>query len=368
MTEVLSVPAASADAALDSQPESLSVITPQRQGKALLGWLSEPVVRPIFHIRTVTSPLDVESFVAEARSRRQARTRIPLTPPTPGAVSEPPAALAARVDHLRATDQFKTAYEPFGAMFAMVPLPELVTPQWWADIEYVEALAASAPAEDDLDGMFDFSFSMDRLARPMNLGLNGAAFASARGDSGNVGPLRVARYSPEKVTFEFDHITPTARHEKLADPRIARMLGVPEGTEVMRRLRVTGPETEPPFQINDSWIHPRGVADAPEVANQEPGPGGWLYRLEAVGHGPISWTEYHRARMPAKDEADLLQIPMTLPVLEIVRVGRSAKDNQPIEVTMYVIPSDRVETFQVLHRDESAVWPWPDQPGGEPEI
>ncbi len=163
------------------------------------------------------------------------------------------------------------------------------------------------------------------------------------------------------------HIPPTARHEKLADPRLARMLGVSEGTEVMRRLRVTGPETEPPFQINDSWIHPRGVAAAPEVANQEPGPGGWLYRLEAAGHGPISWTEFHRARMPGKDEADLLQIPMTLPVLEIVRVGRSARDDKPIEVTMYVIPSDRVETFQVLERDESAGWPWPDQPGGEPD-
>ena len=79
-----------------------------------------------------------------------------------------------------------------------LPLGELVTPQWWADAEYVEALAASAPAEDDLDGMFDFSFSMGQLARPMNLGLNGAAFASARGDSGSVGPLRVARYSQEK--------------------------------------------------------------------------------------------------------------------------------------------------------------------------
>ena len=67
---------------------------------------------------------------------------------------------------------------------------------------------------------------------------------------------------------------------------LARMLDVPEGTEGMRRLRVTGPQTEPPFQINDSWIHPRGVADAPEVAGQEPGPGGWLYRLEAAGHGP----------------------------------------------------------------------------------
>lgn len=162
------------------------------------------------------------------------------------------------------------------------------------------------------------------------------------------------------------HVTPTARHEKLTNPRIARLLGVPEGSAVMRRLRVTGPETEPPYQINDSWIHPRGVADAPEVANQEPGPGGWLYRLEMAGHGPISWMEYHRARMPAKDEAELLQIPVTLPVMEIVRIGRSAKDDRPIEVTMYVIPSDRVETYHVLHRDESAVWPWPDQSAGEP--
>jgi DNA-binding GntR family transcriptional regulator len=158
------------------------------------------------------------------------------------------------------------------------------------------------------------------------------------------------------------HIAPIARPEKLTDPRLARMLGVAEGAEVTRRLRVTGPETEPPFQINDSWIHPRGVGDAPEVADQEPGPGGWLYRLEAAGHGPISWTEFHRARMPGKDEAALLQIPVTLPVLEIVRVGRSARDDKPIEVTMYVIPSDRVETFQVLERDESAAWPWPEQP------
>jgi GntR family transcriptional regulator len=44
--------------------------------------------------------------------------------------------------------------------------------------------------------------------------------------------------------------------------------------------------------------------------------------------------------MPAKDEADLLQVPMTLPVLEIVRVGRSAIDDQP----------------------------WPDEPGSEPGV
>lgn len=158
------------------------------------------------------------------------------------------------------------------------------------------------------------------------------------------------------------HITPIAEPRPLDDERLARMLRVPPGTLVMCRLRVTGPETEPPFQINESWIHPRGVADAPEVADQEPGPGGWLYRLEMAGHGPIEWSERHRARMPAKEEADLLQIPTTLPVLEVVRVGLSARDDLPIEVTRYVIPSDRVETVQRLRRDESAAWPWPDQP------
>jgi GntR family transcriptional regulator len=158
------------------------------------------------------------------------------------------------------------------------------------------------------------------------------------------------------------HIPPTASVQPIPSPRLAKLLGVAEGDHVMLRHRVTGPVTEPPFQICNSWIHPRGVADAPEVASQEPGPGGWLYRLEKAGHGPIAWMEFHRSRLPSKDEAALLQIPVVLPVLEIVRVGRSAKDGEPIEVTEYVIPSDRVETAHVLHRDESATWPWPDEP------
>lgn len=156
------------------------------------------------------------------------------------------------------------------------------------------------------------------------------------------------------------HIPPVASVEQLTDPRIAKLLGVPVGSEVMRRFRVTGPESEPPFQINISWIHPRGVADAPEVASQAPGPGDWLYRLERAGHWPISWMEIHRARMPTKDEAGLLEIPTSLPVLEIVRVGTSGRDGNPIEVTEYVVASDRVETVHVLHRDESAQGPWPD--------
>jgi GntR family transcriptional regulator len=160
---------------------------------------------------------------------------------------------------------------------------------------------------------------------------------------------------------------------RLDDPRIAKLLGVPTGTDVLRRYRVTGPPSEAPFQINISWIHPR-VADLVADVDANPAAGEWLYRIEKAGHWPIRWMEFHRARMPSKDEAAVLEIPTSLPVLEIVRQGVSGADNLPVEVTKYVITSDRVETVHVLHRDESAQRPWPEdaaepdneEPAGEP--
>jgi GntR family transcriptional regulator len=154
------------------------------------------------------------------------------------------------------------------------------------------------------------------------------------------------------------HVTPTVTEAPVADQRIADFLRVPVGSAVVRRRRVTGPPGEPPFQLSETWIHPRGVADAPNVT--EPvgtGPGAWIDRLEEVGHGPIEWVEFHRARLPATEEAALLEIPKGLPVQEIVRVGYSAKDQKAIEVTQVVIPSDRVEEVVHLKRDESAAWP-----------
>jgi GntR family transcriptional regulator len=152
----------------------------------------------------------------------------------------------------------------------------------------------------------------------------------------------------------------------LDDPRIAKLLGVEPGTQVLRRLRVTGPASEAPFQINTSWIHPR-VADLAEDVDANPAAGEWLYRIERGGHWPIQWVEFHRARMPSKDEAAQLAIPSSLPVLEIVRQGLSGVDGKPVEVTEYVIASDRVETVHVLHRDESARTPWPEPEGGSVE-
>lgn len=197
-------------------------------------------------------------------------------------------------------------------------------------------------------------------------------------------PLRPMRQRGDKVkrnTQSTGYSFPSAsRHEKwqrhgeatsgparLEDPRIAHLLGVEPGTEVLRRFRVTGPPAEAPFQINCSWIHPR-VADLAADVDANPAAGEWLYRIERAGHWPIAWVEFHRVRMPTGDEMALLEIPAGLPVWEIVRQGRSGTDSKPVEVTEYIIPGDRVETFHILEREGEAAEPWPDtepEPEGE---
>lgn len=152
------------------------------------------------------------------------------------------------------------------------------------------------------------------------------------------------------------HGTPRASAET-CPARVAGLLRVAEGDRVVRRRRVTSPAGEPPFQLVDSWIHPDGIADAPRAAERDTGPGGYLDRLEEAGHGPISWTEHVRARMPFRDEADLLQIAARAVVVEIARVGTSARTRAPVEVTICVIPAERVEIVTPLERDRTAQWP-----------
>lgn len=138
---------------------------------------------------------------------------------------------------------------------------------------------------------------------------------------------------------------------------VAERLGIEPGTEVMRRRRVTSPEGEPPFQIADAWIHPDALTDAPQAGEISTGPGGYLDRIEEAGHGPLSWDEVTRTRMPSREEAKLLEISPELPVLEMTTVGTSSRTGRPVEASVRVIPGDRAELFAKLERAESAQWP-----------
>jgi GntR family transcriptional regulator len=152
------------------------------------------------------------------------------------------------------------------------------------------------------------------------------------------------------------HGTPKASYEP-APAVVTDTFSLSAEALVLRRRRVMSPEGEPPFQIVDTWLSPQAVADAPRIAEKSTGPGGYLDRLEEAGHGPITWQEITRVRMPSAEEARLLEISASLPVMELILVGRSGRDNQPLEVTIRVVPGDRVELVADLVRDESAKWP-----------
>ncbi|MEU2565201.1 GntR family transcriptional regulator [Streptomyces longispororuber] len=142
-----------------------------------------------------------------------------------------------------------------------------------------------------------------------------------------------------------------------APERVAELLDIPVGTPTMRRHRVTSPAGEPPFQVVDTWISDAALADAPQAGEPSTGPGGYLDRLEESGHGPLTWTEHIRVRMPSAEEAAALEISAAMPVMETVIVGASARDGSAVEVTTRAIPADRVELVSPLSRDESAAWP-----------
>lgn len=152
------------------------------------------------------------------------------------------------------------------------------------------------------------------------------------------------------------HGQPRASMEP-ALPVVAEVFAVEPGTPTLRRRRVTSPAGEPPFQVVDTWLSHQAVADAPQIAKASTGPGGYLDRLEEAGHGPISWQETTRARMPSPEEARLLSISAAVPVLQLILIGTSGRTGQPLEATVRVIPADRVEMVAELERAESAQWP-----------
>lgn len=149
------------------------------------------------------------------------------------------------------------------------------------------------------------------------------------------------------------HGRPTRSYEPVPE-RVATLLGMDPGIAVLRRRRITSPLGEPPFQVVDTWISPEGVRDAPAVAEADTGTGGYLDRLEESGHRPLTWVEHTRARMPSREEAALLDISDQTPVLEVMMQSISPVLDRAVEVTVKIIPADRVELVTRLRRHESA--------------
>jgi GntR family transcriptional regulator len=138
----------------------------------------------------------------------------------------------------------------------------------------------------------------------------------------------------------FTPSTSTVIRFEQADARTALHLAIDEGTEITVRDRVMRADGLV-VQLAASRL-PRALTRGTAIEDADTGPGGTYARLEERGHQLGSFVEHVGARMPAPDEASLLQLADGVPVVTVTRVAYGT-DGTPLEMNGMVLAADRYE-------------------------
>lgn len=128
--------------------------------------------------------------------------------------------------------------------------------------------------------------------------------------------------------------------EAPAPEAVAERLEIPSGTPVLVRRRTTLIDGRP-NQLADSYYTLEVAAKAPQLRQEETGPGGGFARLEDAGYKLARIREEVTVRMPTGPEGVVLRLPEGTPVAVLTR---TVKDDtgHPVEVMLAVIAGDMI--------------------------
>jgi len=158
-------------------------------------------------------------------------------------------------------------------------------------------------------------------------------FARRHREAGKAAYLIELEEEGRRPEVEVLEITPAP-----APAEIARLLQVPEGSQVLVRRRRYLADGQP-MELATSYL-PWELVQGTKITEPNTGPGGIYARLEEMGHQLKRFTEDVRARMPLPEEARALQLPPGVPVFLLVRVAYDLEDT-PVEVCDTVMAADR---------------------------
>lgn len=123
-----------------------------------------------------------------------------------------------------------------------------------------------------------------------------------------------------------------------APEAVAERLNIPAGETVLVRRRTTLINGRP-NQLADSF-YPMDIADAaPQLREEETGPGGGFARLEDAGYKLATIREEVTVRMPTGPESVALQLPEGTPVAVLTRTTKD-ETGRPVEMMLAVIAGD----------------------------
>ncbi|MEU1453913.1 GntR family transcriptional regulator [Streptomyces avermitilis] len=124
-------------------------------------------------------------------------------------------------------------------------------------------------------------------------------------------------------------------------PRVASLLGVPKQTRVLVRQLLVERDGEP-VELSSSYFS-AGLAEGTELSVPSPLREGQRAHLEARKKVRFDHvTERVSARLPSREEADLLAMPQEVPVLSVLIVACDIA-GQALQVTDVLLPADRQE-------------------------
>lgn len=166
------------------------VIRPTRRFSALLGFLLKHEVDAIFK----QQPFETEDQQDPLELWRDFdRRRQSLPPLAQGSRPEPlPETLRGTVEQIIARKTYREHYEPVGDYsFVLAPVEALLTPQWQADLDYIDELSSALGGELGLEQQLLFAMSEGRITEPIVTG-NQVVFTSPRRDL-HADPIPVVR-------------------------------------------------------------------------------------------------------------------------------------------------------------------------------
>lgn len=142
------------------------------------------------------------------------------------------------------------------------------------------------------------------------------------------------------------HLTEAGRAASPAE--VSDAFGVPDGTElVVRRYLVRTQDA--PVEMGASWLLPKDSAGTPLERFESFGRPLYQEVEEVTGRRYVTATDTLSARLPTREEAELLQIRADTPVLHLLHVAYD-EQHRPIEVAQATWPGPMttlVEEYRV---------------------
>lgn len=86
------------------------------------------------------------------------------------------------------------------------------------------------------------------------------------------------------------------------------------------------------LQLATTYFAPSIIAEAPQLGEQNTGPGGMYSRMEDAGH-QLEQTDEVTSRLPTPSESEALRLTEDETVILITRVTRDAETGTVLEVT-----------------------------------